>query len=96
MLYQIYAYLTDASWQQFAQPLFPDAIDVAGYRLCVFTNRDTPFLKTFASEHGFIAQRLSVEQTIKAMEGEEAGPFVCDLESAKAIKQHFEPDIQNY
>lgn len=86
-LHQLYALVTAAGWERSLSTRWPDAPLTGNYRLLVFTNEDLPKLK--AEYANAVFKELSAEETIKAMENEEVGPFTCDLETAKEIVNHF-------
>ncbi|EPA9951420.1 hypothetical protein ACQ9QQ_001199 [Vibrio cholerae] len=90
-LHQVYAYLTEQTWQRYASSIFPHAVSVVGYRLCVFTNQDS-YLKSLADEHDLPVAYLSSDRAIASMEANDNSVFVCDFDTAKAIKEHFVPN----
>lgn len=86
-LYQLYAFVTEASWLSFLKEIWPDAPLINGYRVLVFTNIDYPVLKQQYSE--FEAKEFTPDQVTEAIGIGESGPFVCSLEQTKQIMNHF-------
>ncbi|HDZ9327780.1 TPA: hypothetical protein RUZ39_001680 [Vibrio cholerae] len=91
-MYQVYAFLTLAGWQQLAAEQWPHAVDVgSNYKLIVFTNEQEPKLEALAISHGFKVKRLTAVRTINAMAASAVGPFVCSYDIAQKVVQHFSP-----
>lgn len=93
-LYQLYAFVTVAGWDQSLSVRWPDAPLVDNYRLLVFTNEDLPKLKTEYSSATF--KTLTAEQTLSAMQSNAVGPFICDLKTAKAIINTLNPQEEQH
>lgn len=91
MLYQIYAFLTAKGWQEHAQDIWPDAVDVANYKLVVFTNKDEDYFTVLAESKGFNVKRLTGDDLLDAISAGETGPFICDYKSAGLVAAAF-PD----
>ncbi|MBB1290967.1 MULTISPECIES: hypothetical protein [unclassified Pseudoalteromonas] len=88
-LFQLYAFVTAAGWDKSLHKRWPDALLVGDYRLLVFTNEDLPKLKGEYSNAVF--KEFTLQKTVDAMSAGEIGPFICDLNKAKAIYNHFIP-----
>ena len=93
-LYQLYAFVTEASWLSFLKEIWPDAPPINGYRVLVFTNIGYPVLKQQYSE--FEAKEFTPDQVIEAIGTGESGPFVCSLKQTKQIMNHLihSPDLE--
>lgn len=88
-LYQLYAFVAEAGWERSLSARWPDAPLINNYRLLVFTNEDLPRLKVEYSAVEF--KDLTAEQVISAMNASEVGPFICSIEQAKQVVNHFSP-----
>lgn len=88
-LYQVYAFVTAAGWDNSLHLRWPDAPLVGDYRLLVFTNEDLPKLKE--EYESAVFKELDAQQTIGAMTAGDIGPFICNLTAVKAISLHFNP-----
>lgn len=88
---QKYALVTEAGWEASLSTRWPDAPLVGGYRLLVFSGKDLSNLEAEYSEAEF--KYLSLEDTIAAVNLGEIGPFICSLEQARDVVNHFTPEV---
>ena len=87
---QKYAFVTNEGWESSLSERWPDAPLYGGYRLLVFAGSDLPKIEKEYTEADF--KYLSSNETIKAIESAEVGPFICDINQAREIAKYFTPD----
>lgn len=90
---QKYAFVTDKGWQTSLSKRWPDAQGYSGYRLLVFAGSDLPKLEREYEKANF--KYLNVKQTIENIELGNTGPFICNLEQAREVANHFTTPVED-
>lgn len=88
-LYQLYALVTVALWEQSLSDRWPDAPLIGGYRALVFTNLELPEIKA-----QFKFKELSANETINAIISGDESLLICDHKQIIQIINHFSPPEQ--
>lgn len=90
----LYAFVTDAGWEDRLTSIRPDAPLYGDYRLCVFSEGDLPKFKEEFSDITF--KYLTTGEMITQMEAGVIGPYLCYIEKARVVATHFTPaEYQN-
>ncbi|WP_234916936.1 hypothetical protein [Vibrio anguillarum] len=89
-LYQMYAFLPMPEWQMNFKALFPDAVEVQGYKLAVFLNTEKEVLMRQASQ----VVELETSAIITALATQNHACMICDYAAAVQVCQHFESSEQ--
>lgn len=87
---QKYAFVTAQGWGESLSKRWPDAPLVGDYRLLVFAGADLKPLESEYSDAEF--KYLDAHQTIEQLELGNVGPFICDINQAKQVIDHFTPE----
>lgn len=83
----LYAFVTDAGWQDRLTSVRPHAPLYGDYRLLVFTESDLPSLEAEYDDVDF--KYLEQNETIEQMVSGAIGPFICNIEQAREVVKHF-------
>ena len=86
----LYAFVTDAGWQDKLTAVRPHAPLYGNYRLLVFTGSELPSLEDKYADADF--KYLEPSQTIEQMTGGAIGPFICNIEQAREVAAYFTPE----
>ena len=86
---QKYAFITEKGWEGLSDR-WPDAPVYGGYKLLVFAGESLTRLEEEFNKVEF--RYLGAEGTVLAIEGEEAGPFICTLEEVREVVDYFKPE----
>lgn len=91
LLKQTYALVTQEGFERALSSRWPDAPAVGDYRLLVFTDKELPTLEEefYAAEFKY----FEPAETIAAMEAGDVGPFICSLQQARDVVNHFNPVV---